>query len=440
MNLKILEGSENYVCTIVQIDNLHEIENCDNIQRTVIFGNNVIVSKKVQLNDIMCYFVSGTKLNSEYCHKNNLYDNKDMNYNKEEKGFISHKQCRVKAIKLRGIISDGMLMPLSSFNPFLEQSSVNQFKVGDSFNLINDNLLCQKYIIPTKPVQNNVKQGKSGNKFNKIIENQFYFHNSTENLRRNYHKLQPNDIIGIHYKKHGTSAVFANILTNRPLKWYEKILIKLGVNINTTQYDIIYSSRKVIKNKYINPEQVTGFYNEDIWRVVKDQIKHLVPKNWTLYGEIIGFLPEKGYIQPNYDYKCKPGEYKFYVYKISIVNPDGKIVYLTDKQIEEYCEKVGLLYKDTFIYYGRAIDRFNYKEEGKEWSLETWREKFLEVLEATYNEKDCYMCNNKVPEEGIIVRIEHLEEYEAYKLKSHRFLLLESEQQENEQNNIEDET
>lgn len=278
----------------------------------------------------------------------------------------------------------------------------------------------------------------------------------TENLRRNIHKIDPNDIIGIHYKKHGTSAVFANIPTKRPLKWYEKLLQKLGVKIDDIVYDIIYSSRNVIKNKHINPETGTGFYGEDVWGVVANEIKDLIPKNWTLYGEIIGYLPSGAPIQKNYDYGCIPEsldeqyksghntyqeklQHKFYVYKISIVNPDGKVIYLTDKQIEEYCEKVGLLYKDTFIYYGRAIDRFNYKEEGKEWSLETWREKFLEVLEATYNEKDCYMCTNKVPEEGIVLRIEKLESYEAYKLKSKRFVLMESEAQEKEEINIEDE-
>jgi len=68
-----------------------------------------------------------------------------------------------------------------------------------------------------------------------------------------------------------------------------------------------------------------------------------------------------------------------------------------------------------------------------------WRELMLMDLQEKYNEKDCYMCVNKVPEEGIILRIEHLEEYEAYKLKSKRFTLMESELQEQEETNIEDE-
>jgi len=116
-----------------------------------------------------------------------------------------------------------------------------------------------------------------------------------------------------------------------------------------------------------------------------------------------------------------------------VVNTDGNVIYLTDKQIEEFCEKVGLPYKDTFLYYGVARGLYPNLD------LEThWQENFLQKLEEEYNEKDCYLCINKVPEEGIILRIEKLEQYEAYKLKSKKFLLMESEEQEKEIENIED--
>ena len=191
---------------------------------------------------------------------------------------------------------------------------------------------------------------------------------------------------------------------------------------------------KVIKNGYLNPTSGEGFYGEDIWGVVAKEIEHLIPKNWTLYGEILGYTESGSAIQGKYDYGCKVGEHKVYIYKISVVNTDGNVIFLTDRQIEEYCEKVGLLYKDTFIYYGTIRNYMDmYFIEG-----DNWREEVLKTLEKNYNEKDCYMCTTKVPEEGIIVRVEKLEQYEAYKLKSKRFLLLESEEQEKEVSNIED--
>ena len=69
-----------------------------------------------------------------------------------------------------------------------------------------------------------------------------------------------------------------------------------------------------------------------------------------------------------------------------------------------------------------------YSEEYKE-ALTEFRAQYLHMLEAEYNEKDCPICINKVPEEGIIIRkLKHPSKFEAFKLKSKRFLQKESEQ------------
>ena len=451
MKLSIKENSTNYVCTVVEIKNLFPIEGADKIQRCNVNGNDVVVSKDVKLGDKMLYFVSGTRLNSEYCTKNNLLDKAELNYDSTKKGFISYKQFRVKAIRLKGIVSDGVLMPLLSLAPVLGVGvNLETLEVGEEFTDINGVSICEKYFVPCR---NSNPGGKAPNKHNqpkisRLVENQFFLHNDTDNLRKNIHKLNPNDIISIHYKKHGTSAVYGNVLVKKNLKWYEKLAKKLGVNVVDTGYDLVYSSRKVVKNEYLNPNQDGGFYGEDIWGVVAKEIKDLVPKNWTLYGEILGYTPSGAAIQSmggkDFDYGCQRGQHKFYVYKISVVNPDGKVIYLTDKQIEEYCEKVGLLYKDTFKYYGTINDLFE-SSEFQDWDVlvrektsDSWQEILLDYLEYKYNEKNCYMCTNKVPEEGIILRVEKLEHYEAYKLKSKRFVLGESDAQEKGEENLED--
>jgi tRNA-binding EMAP/Myf-like protein len=442
MKLKIKEGSENYVCSVVKIEHLYPIEGADKIQRCIVNGNDVVVSKDVKVGDIMLYFVSGTKLNVDYCKYNDLLTDAEMNRNKV-KGYISHKQFRVKAIKLKGIISDGMLLPISSLK-FNDDVYNLDLKPGDEFTTINEIVLCEKYFIPCRNSNPGGNAPKQPKKINRLVENQFYFHNDTDNLRKNIHKINPDDIIGIHYKKHGTSIVVGNVLVKKNLKWYEKFAKKLGIQVVDTQYDIVYSSRKVIKNQYLNEETGAGYYGEDIWGVVAKEIGHLIPKTWTLYGEVLGFTPGGSPIQGKYDYGCKYGEHKFYVYKISVVNSDGKVIYLTDKQIEEYCEKVGLLYKDTFIYYG-SIDNLFESKDFTDWEVlvnenvkDSWKETLLEYLEYKYNEKDCYMCVNKVPEEGIVLRVERTFEYEAYKLKSKRFILMESDAQEKEETNLED--
>ena len=443
MRLEVKENSKNYACSVVEIKNLFPIEGADNVLRTVVNGNNVVVPKTTEVGSRMLYFVSGTKLSAEYCRVNNLYDKEENNLDTTKRGFVSFKSRRIKCLRLRGVISDGMLMPLSSLLPFLEQSSINSLKVGDEFTDIELNgrvyNICEKYIVPIRNSGENNKKGKQSVKISRLVDSQFYLHGDTSNLRKNMDKINPNDIIGIHYKKHGTSFVVGNVQVKRFLSWFEKLVKRFGVKVEETMYDIVYSSRKIIKNGYLNPTSGEGFYGEDIWGVVAKEIEHLIPKNWTLYGEILGYTESGSAIQGKYDYGCKVGEHKVYIYKISVVNTDGNVIFLTDRQIEEYCEKVGLLYKDTFIYYGKAKELYpDLKAYLGDDDLEDWKNSMISRLEKDYNEKDCYMCTTKVPEEGIIVRVEKLEQYEAYKLKSKRFLLMESEEQEKEVSNIED--
>lgn len=445
MKLTVKENSTNYACSVVEIKELFPIEGADAIVRVVVNGNNVVVPKTTEVGSKMLYFVSGTKLNEDYCHKNNLYERTEENYDTEKKGFISFKQKRVKAIKLRGVISDGMLMPLDSLKAFLEQSSINSLKIGDEFTTINDIDLCEKYVIPVRNSGNGNPKQKQPSKVSRLVDNQFYLHVDTSNLRKNIHQINPEDIVGIHYKKHGTSVVVGNVLVKRPLKWYEKLAKFFGVEVLETMYDIVYSSRKVIKNGYLNTNP-NSFYSTDIWGDIAKEIGDKIPKNYTVYGEILGYTSDGGWIQKDFDYGCAVGQHKFYIYRMTVVNADGNVLELTDKQIEEFCEKNGFLYKDTFIYYGKAS---NYYDRGQAeivtnqemlsyTDVETWREEFLTHLEELHNEKNCYMCANKVPEEGIIIRKESSEHYEAYKLKSKRFLLKESEEQEAEVTNLED--
>src|SRR5690349_12450653 len=147
MKLEILENSKNYVCSVVQIGKIMDIDGADNIKRTIVNGNNIVIPKSIQEGDTMLYFVSGTKLNADYCHRNNLYDKSEENLNTELKGFISYKQKRVKAIKLRGSISDGMLMNLESLSSFADISSL---KIGDEFTTIDGTVICEKYVVAVK--------------------------------------------------------------------------------------------------------------------------------------------------------------------------------------------------------------------------------------------------------------------------------------------------
>jgi hypothetical protein len=50
-------------------------------------------------------------------------------------------------------------------------------------------------------------------RFDRLIDGQFAFHYDTKMLAEHIAQLSPDDVVSITVKVHGTSAIFANVLT-----------------------------------------------------------------------------------------------------------------------------------------------------------------------------------------------------------------------------------
>ena len=159
----------------------------------------------------------------------------------------------------------------------------------------------------------------------------------------------------------------------------------------------------------------------------------------TIYAEIVGYLPNGGAIQKDFDYGCAPNTFAVYVYRITYTNSSGKVFEFSAKQVQDYCKKVGLNPVPE-LYYGSAAlwyELYSGKTLEADMNLDDWRLEMLELLKELYTNQDCFMCNNKVPEEGLVYRIEDLG-LKAYKLKSTRFLEYETKQLDKGNTNLED--
>jgi hypothetical protein len=99
------------------------------------------------------------------------------------------------------------------------------------------------------------------------------------------------------------------------------------------EYDYIAGSREVIKDIGSNQSH---YYEMDIWNHWLEKVKTKIPKNYVLYGEIIGWINNTP-IQKNYTYNLPEGESDFYVYRITIVNEDGFVTDLSWRQIKDFC-------------------------------------------------------------------------------------------------------
>ena len=413
-----------------------------------------VISNNPVANQWYVFFPTECQINSDYLSHTNSYRDKELNLNPEATPGFFEKNGRVKTVKLRGEYSTGYITPLSSVEEFIGQEIEKKEVYFDMLDVLQ---FVKKYRKPFADRggvdgQPRTKSDKKSAKLN-VVEGQFQFHEDTENLRKNMFMLYPEDVINVSFKYHGTSAIHANLLHERIVKakWYQKLV---GVKDRVEQYyDHIASSRKVIKS---DPNlKDTGYYKEDIWSHVLQEIKDRIPKGWTIYSEIVGYLPSGAMIQKDYDYGYDSGTYGVIPYRITVTNPDGDEVELSPEQIIEWSKKNGLVPMHSY-FTGTVEDHYDYllskhfseegakafvnvneiknnegiySEEYKE-ALTEFRSQYLHMLEAEYNEKDCPICINKVPEEGIIIRkLKHPSKFEAFKLKSKAFLLKESKEE-----------
>lgn len=127
-----------------------------------------------------------------------------------------------------------------------------------------------------------------------------------------------------------------------------------------------------------------------------------------------------------FDYGFEPpkGEYKYgenfgvQIYRLTYTNPDGRVYEFSARQVQQWCVKEGLKPVEEY-YYGYAKDLYPDLSVS-----EHWNENFLQRLASDKNffmECESPTCNNKVPHEGIVIKIENSLS-EAYKLKCIKFL------------------
>lgn len=408
----------NYCASVVEITKLIPIEKADNIQVALIQGNSVVVSKSLEVGTKGLFFPLECQLGDDFLSKHNLFRESSKNIDQSKAGFFE-ANGRIRAVNLRGQKSEGFFIPFHGLHE--SYAELTTLDVGTDFDHLNDECICRKYIVKIKTQSNTPKQSRAVNKFSRLVDNQFNLHIDTIQAKKNFHLINPYDIISITDKWHGTSAVFANVLTNRKLSWLDRLLLKIGVKIETVEYGNVYSSRKVVKNKYINEDVDGGFYKEDVWAIVNDDLKDLIPKGVSLYGEIVGYVPGSGKeIQPGYSYNCQKNTCKFIIYRITNTNVDGVVTEYSHQQIKEFCKKFSFDHVHEF-YHGYAKNLYPNIPVDNDWN-----DAVLAELTTDFNiEKEC-KHNKGMPAEGIVIRQDRLYECNPMKLKSFAFLKYET--------------
>jgi len=400
---------ENNVAFRATLTNIKPIEGADKIVTAVVTLNGVpvtqvIVGKDTQENTQVVYFDANLSLSEGF-----LMNNPEM------RTYLA-KENRIRCVKLKGQISNGLAVPVEKFLAYTD-------KVPESFTELNGVPICKKWYPASKDISrsNKIGKAKKAKKPSRIIPELFHFHIDTAQLARNLHKINPTDVISISRKVHGTSAITSHAKVRSHLSRLEKVFKALRFPVADTEYQYIYASRTVIKNDTLEE-------NTDLWsRVGKEKFSGKLHKGETVYYEIVGYMPETvTYIQKGYDYGCHAGQYRVLVYRITQTNDDGVVFEHSWASMQERCKEMDVPMVQEF-YYGMAGDLFGLEAT----TPEEWRVEFLNALRMRFLEKPCWdNITKKVPDEGVVLRVE-AKEITVFKLKSEAFYLQESTDKDN---------
>jgi hypothetical protein len=197
---------------------------------------------------------------------------------------------------------------------------------------------------------------------------------------------------------------------------------KLGIPLNTFK-------TWIHDNYYISN---TGFYKTDIWSKATECLKGKLHKNEMVYAEIVGYESENTPLMGTYNtkkmdsvdknfrkqygdnmvfsYGCKPGEYKLFIYRISLLNLDGYEYDYNWEDVKRRCAELGVSYVPEI----KTMNTHEFYED---------KRKFIEYVESLLDKPS--VLDSSHLEEGVVVRVENGMNLKAYKMKGFLYKYLE---------------
>lgn len=400
----------NYCATIVRLPAVRfSLSGLDNLEGASVFGFQVIISKGT-LDTLGVFFPAETQMSDEYCYENNLYRHGNLNRFPDQKGYMEDNR-RVRAIKFKGNTSNGFFMPLESLS--FTGIDLSILKEGDEFDILNGKEICRKYEVARNPMK---QQAVVDRGFVRADKKYMPEHIDTENFFKNADKISPDTEVIVTQKLHGTSIRIGHTLVNRKPTLVERIAAFFGGKFKTTEYAYLYGSRKVIKDSN-NPNQ-DHYYDTDIWSNEGKKLDGILPENYIVYGELIGWTPDGAPLQKGYTYGLPQGTCELYIYRITLINEKGLMTDLSWNQVKEFCSKNNLKHVPEI-----ATAKMEETLEGDFWAIKQLLDvRFFEGGDNLLPQRQClWLGNNDLVDEGICVRADGLLP-KILKAKSPKFL------------------
>lgn len=339
-----------YNAYITEIKNVRCHPNADKLDLVDCFGNTICVSHGLFADDDLCvYFPTDGQLSEEFCREHDLVRRKDDAGNPCG-GYLEPDKRNIKAIRLRGEKSDGLVMPLSC----LEYTGIDirNLEAGFCFTVLNGHPICQKYI-PRRPSRAAAGSGNRTRKKKTPVAPLFAEHADTEQLAYNLGAFRPGDEIEITLKMHGTSGRTARLPV---LKGYhrtilDRVLRKEGTPIYEDGY--VSGTRRVVLENYEG-----GFYGDNSFREKHSKtFEGKLMKGETVYYEIVGFtdsgtpimgsgkVPKEAQNEYGkemlFHYGLEKGS-EMYLYRMTLTTPEGYVIEYSPDLLRYRAEQMGI--------------------------------------------------------------------------------------------------
>lgn len=335
------------LASIQKILDIQPIENADKIELATVLGWHVVVSKSEnhKIGDLVCY----VEIDSQ-CPETPLFE------------FLKERKYRVKTIKLRGQISQGLIIPL-------DKLPKGNYKEGQDVTKI---LGITKYDPEAEKENKLIEQSMKNNKkpiHKKLMKYKWYrklyskFTTPTKSgfptwiKKTDEDRIQVlvekfNDIIAVNDTKKALYFDSTEKLDGQSATYFIKKYKKLGL---FTKYDFGVCSRNLRLKTPSNSSYWTIAKKHDMEGILKDMIKKYNANSIVIQGEICGTG-----IQGN---KYQIDGYKLFVFNLIIDNKRYRTQEVKNILKPYKIETVPIL--DTNVLLLPSIDEMVKNAEGK---------------------------------------------------------------------------
>lgn len=306
--------------------------NADSLEIATVYSYDVIIPKNFyKKNDLVVYVPVGSVLSEDL--EKLLFP---------EGSKIKLDKRRIRAIKIRNFVSQGMLIDPGVIPELAATVWEAEMDVAEIIGVT-------KYQPPVSEAATFMRV----NQIKNILKNPDFKQYTDIEHGKYYDRnvMTTDEEVIITQKLHGTSARYGWF--PRPTRsWLDRV--KAYFNM-LPEYEWCWGSRRCQINSKPNKKH-DGFHSEkqgcdfgDVYTKIakQDNLKYKVPMGFAVYGEIVGWGIQKGYL-----YNCGMDEHKFWVY--DVFNSSEKRWLNYDEAIE-FCGKynlnhVPLVYRGPFRY------------------------------------------------------------------------------------------